>query len=177
MILYSPSRSRASKSSRNRQLEQRRWGAHALSTEEGNLSGPLKATKTSKARNVLLAGTILPALAIPQWSTASPFSIPSKEGTIILAQGGPNDPKEKDKPKQQPKGAPPPKAAPPPAAPQAQPQRVQPPPAAALPKGPPPGPQGPQGQPQPRVQPAPGAAGLPKGPLPGPQAPKGAPQP
>src|SRR5713226_9338908 len=133
MILYSPSRSRASNSSRNRQLEQRRWGAHALSTEEGNLSGPLKATKTSKARNVLLAGTILPALAIPQWSMASPFSIPSKEGTIILAQGGPNDPKEKDKAKQQPKGAPPPKAASPPAA--------------ALPKGPPPGPgpQGPQG--------------------------------
>ncbi len=127
------------------------------------MSAPLKATKTSKARNVLLAGTILPALAIPQWSMAFPFSSPSEEGTIILAQGGPNDPKEKDKAKQQPKGAPPPKAAPPPAA---QPQRVQPPPAAALPKGPPPGPPPGAAAPQPRLQPPPAAA-LPKGPPPG----------
>src|SRR5260370_34799602 len=100
MILHSASRSRASKSSRNRQLEQRRWGADALSTEEGNVSGPLKAIKTSKARNVLLAGTILPALGIPQWSMAFPFSYPSKEGTIILAHGGAHLPEEKSKAKQ-----------------------------------------------------------------------------
>jgi len=154
------------------------------------LSGPFKETKMKKTRYALLAGVMLPALAIPQWSAAFPSSVPSAEGTVILAQAGPVDPKEKEKAKQLQKGAPPlqkgaPPQAQPPGPPQGQPQalpqqKIQPPPGAAgLPKGPTPGAQGlqnvppapgqPQGLPQQKIQPPPGAAGLPKGPAPGAQ--------
>jgi outer membrane protein OmpA-like peptidoglycan-associated protein len=159
------------------------------------LSGPFKEIKMKKTRYVLLAGTMLPALAIPQWSVASPVLLPSPEGTIILAQAVPVDPREKEKekakqlqkgiPPQQQKGAPP--QAQPPGPPQGQPQMLpqqgQPPHGAAgLPKGPQPGLQNvpPQGQPRQKLQPPPGAAGLPKGPPPGPQQglvpPQGQPQ-
>jgi outer membrane protein OmpA-like peptidoglycan-associated protein len=136
-----------------------------------------------RTRYALLAGTmLLPALAIPQWSEASPLSVSSAEGTIILAQAVPVDPKEKEKEKakQLQKGAPPPlqKGATPPGPPpgQALPQQkiIQPPTGAAgLPKGPPAGtqqglqnvqPGQPQGLPQQKIVPPTGAVGLPKGP-------------
>src|SRR3954470_17455492 len=52
------------------------------------------------SRYVLLAGTMLSTLALPQWSAASDrFG----QGTIILAQGqpggDPNDPRQKGQPK------------------------------------------------------------------------------
>jgi outer membrane protein OmpA-like peptidoglycan-associated protein len=145
------------------------------------LSSSFKETKIKKTRYALLAGTmLLPALAIPQWSAAAPLSVASTEGTIILAQAVPVDPKEKEKEKakQLQKGVPPalqkgvPPQAQPPGAPQGQPQ--------ALPQQriqPPPGPQ----QGLQNVQPPPGAAGLPKGPPAGAQGlqnvpPQGQPQ-
>jgi len=141
------------------------------------LSSSFKETKIKKTRYALLAGTmLLPALAIPQWSAASPFSVSSTEGTIVIAQAAPVDPREKEKEKarQLQKGVPPAKGAqppgPPPGQPQALPQQqVLPPPGnAGLPKGPPAGAQGlqnvqpPQGRQN--LQPPAGAAGLPKGP-------------
>ena len=145
------------------------------------MSSSFKETKMKKTRHALLAGTmLLPALAIPQWSAASPLSVSSTEGTIVIAQAAPVDPreKEKEKAKQLQKGVPPAKGAPPqaqppgppPGQPQALPQQqILPPPGnAGLPKGPPAGAQGlqnvqpPQGQQN--LQPPAGAAGLPKGP-------------
>gem|GEM_PF-327564 len=141
------------------------------------MSSSFKETKIKKTRYALLAGTmLLPALAIPQWSAASPFSVSSTEGTIVIAQAAPVDPREKEKEKarQLQKGVPPAKGAqppgPPPGQPQALPQQqVLPPPGnAGLPKGPPAGAQGlqnvqpPQGRQN--LQPPAGAAGLPKGP-------------
>jgi outer membrane protein OmpA-like peptidoglycan-associated protein len=147
------------------------------------LSSSFQEIKMKRTRYALLAGTmLLPALAIPQWSEASPLSVSSTEGTIILAQAVPVDPKEKEKEKakQLQKGAPPPlqKGATPPGPPpgQALPQQkiIQPPTGAAgLPKGPPAGtqqglqnvqPGQPQGLPQPKIVPPTGAVGLPKGP-------------
>jgi outer membrane protein OmpA-like peptidoglycan-associated protein len=142
--------------------------------EEGTLSSSFKETnKMKKTRHALLAGTmLLPALAIPQWSAAAPLSVSSTEGTIIIAQAAPVDPreKEKEKAKQLQKGVPPAKGAEPPGQPQALPQQqILPPPGnAGRPKGPPAGAQGlqnvqpPQGQQN--LQPPAGAAGLPKGP-------------
>jgi outer membrane protein OmpA-like peptidoglycan-associated protein len=110
------------------------------------LSSSFQEIKMKRTRYALLAGTmLLPALAIPQWSEASPLSVSSAEGTIILAQAAPVDPreKEKEKAKQLQKGAPPPLQK------------------GATPPGPPPG----QALPQQKIiQPPTGAAGLPKGP-------------
>ena len=142
------------------------------------MSSPVEEIKMKKTRYALLAGTmLLPALAISHWSAASPLSVSSTDGTIILAQAAPVDPKEAEKAKRLQKGVPPAKGAQPPGPPPGN---------AGLPKGPPAGAQGlltvppPQGQQnlqppagmqgtvppriQQNLQPPPGAAGLPKGP-------------
>ena len=124
------------------------------------MSSPVEEIKMKKTRYALLAGTmLLPALAISHWSAASPLSVSSTDGTIILAQAAPVDPKEAEKAKRLQKGVPPAKGAQPPGPPPGN---------AGLPKGPPAGAQGLQNVPPPQgqqnLQPPAGAAGLPKGP-------------
>src|SRR4051812_10015739 len=73
---------------------------HALRRQflEVPLIGPFSqiANIVQKSRYLLLAGTMLSTLALPQWSAASDAaSARSDQGTIIVAQNDNNDPRKK----------------------------------------------------------------------------------